>query len=282
MECPDLFRIGDKWYLLFSQYGRTEYRIGDTAYGPWRKPRYPHFDIGDYYFYAAKTLYDGQRRLLVGWCGDLAGGKDARHALWGGAIVTPREIIAGDDGQLSLHCPTEYLRIFNSVVKIQYNDFILVAGEWHVGNDGLTTPMAQGMSACLCESKSTDIMMRGIIEPLQSRGNVGVVLRSAPDLSSHYLLNFDLDSGHLTLERYSTVYAFHGPTLEGERILASRSFPLREGEPIAFTIFLKDNILELFAQGITATAPLQDLQGHHFGFMTRDANVRFSEIEIKE
>ena len=41
-ECPELYRIGDTWYLSysrFSEFGGTIYRMSDNPFGGWRTPR---------------------------------------------------------------------------------------------------------------------------------------------------------------------------------------------------------------------------------------------------
>ncbi|HDS74424.1 MAG TPA: hypothetical protein ENN56_02690, partial [Firmicutes bacterium] len=46
-ECPDLFRIGDTKYLIWSEFSdrfRTRYRLADSFDGPWRRPSDDQFD----------------------------------------------------------------------------------------------------------------------------------------------------------------------------------------------------------------------------------------------
>lgn len=67
-ECPDLFRIGEWWYLIYSSYtGRfgTFYRMSRSLNGPWITPQEEAFDGRAYY--AAKSVSDGQKRYLFGW-----------------------------------------------------------------------------------------------------------------------------------------------------------------------------------------------------------------------
>lgn len=37
-ECPDYFALSGKYYLIFSHYGRGEYRISDKPFTDWREP----------------------------------------------------------------------------------------------------------------------------------------------------------------------------------------------------------------------------------------------------
>ncbi len=76
LECPDIFRIGDKWYLVFSRINRDEhrktfYRVADSPDGPWRRSEDAsghHETFDGLYLYAAKTAGDGTNRYLSGWC----------------------------------------------------------------------------------------------------------------------------------------------------------------------------------------------------------------------
>ena len=67
-ECPDLFKMGDWWYLLFSEFTdlvRTRYRMSRSLSGPWIIPERDDFD--GHAFYAAKTASDGNKRFIFGW-----------------------------------------------------------------------------------------------------------------------------------------------------------------------------------------------------------------------
>jgi beta-fructofuranosidase len=66
-ECPDLFKIGEWWYLVYSAYTErfaTFYRMSKSLHGPWVAPKEDTFDGRAYY--AAKTVSDGTRRYAFG------------------------------------------------------------------------------------------------------------------------------------------------------------------------------------------------------------------------
>ena len=68
-ECPDMFQIGDWWYLIFSEFSEaclTRYRMSRSPSGPWITPPVDSFDGRA--FYAAKTASDNKgHRFLFGW-----------------------------------------------------------------------------------------------------------------------------------------------------------------------------------------------------------------------
>ncbi len=111
-ECPDLFRIGDWWYLTFSEYRdlwSMHYRMARSPAGPWLIPA--DDSLEGRAFYAAKTVFDGTRRLLIGWTAGKEGGSDGAKYSWGGCLTT-HEVHQRSDGTLSLCLPTELEKDF--------------------------------------------------------------------------------------------------------------------------------------------------------------------------
>ena len=66
-ECPDLFQIGDTWYLI----GGDHYSIAKDPRGPLPGRRSPT-SIDRPFIYAAKRMFDGQRHIWTGWLWDRA------------------------------------------------------------------------------------------------------------------------------------------------------------------------------------------------------------------
>jgi len=99
-ECPDLFRVGEWWYLVYSTLTDrtvTRYRMARSLEGPWTAPADDELDgLG---LYAAKTIFDGEHRYLVGWSPNYTAGRDGAPWLWGGSLVV-HELAQADDGRL--------------------------------------------------------------------------------------------------------------------------------------------------------------------------------------
>lgn len=110
-ECPDLFRMGDYWYLVYSTLTDrtvTRYRMSRTLAGPWTAPADDELDgLG---MYAAKTVTDGDHRYLVGWCPNYAAGKDGAPWLWGGNLIV-HQLSQAPDGRLLVSQPAGARRI---------------------------------------------------------------------------------------------------------------------------------------------------------------------------
>ena len=82
MECPELFKMGEYWYLVFSTFSdqfTTHYRISKNWNGPWEIPDDDVFDTrADY---AIKTASDGKRRFAFGWIASKYGNTDLVHGM---------------------------------------------------------------------------------------------------------------------------------------------------------------------------------------------------------
>ena len=127
LECPDIFKMGNYWYLVYSESYRTswsrkvKYMMADTYEAlkacfndpgaNW--PKDGHEGVLDTRaFYAGKTASNGTDRYIWGWCpfrsgGDIdemnvsVGGGDGNEPNWSGALVC-HKVIQHADGTLTL------------------------------------------------------------------------------------------------------------------------------------------------------------------------------------
>ena len=119
-ECPDVFKMGDWWYLVYSdqtsfmrmvQYfkGRTLDELKDCTKGDaGRWPDAREGKLDGRAFYAGKTASDGVNRYVWGWCPTRAGKDNAnvgeKEPEWAGNLVMHR-LIQHEDGRLTLGVP---------------------------------------------------------------------------------------------------------------------------------------------------------------------------------
>lgn len=107
MECPEVFKIGEWWYLVFSTFNDkfvTHYRMAKNPEGPWMIPEDDVFDTrADY---AIKTASDGKRRFAFGWIASKKGNTDFGPWEWGGNMVFHEIMQDKNTGRLTI-CPTD-------------------------------------------------------------------------------------------------------------------------------------------------------------------------------
>lgn len=117
-EMPDLFRMGDWWYLLTTEYSdksKTVYRMSRELSGPWSAPMDDAFDGRAYY--AARSASDGEHRYLFGWVPTKAGDDDAARFEWGGTLVV-HEVLQRPDGSLAVGMPEGVRLAFAPAVPV--------------------------------------------------------------------------------------------------------------------------------------------------------------------
>ncbi|MDE5882950.1 MAG: DUF4975 domain-containing protein [Muribaculaceae bacterium] len=118
-ECPDVFKMGDWWYLVYSEKDasmrRVQYFKGRTLEelkkctvndaGIWPDNHEGVLDSRS--FYAGKTASDGNERYIWGWCPTRPGkdntnvGAYPAEPSWAGSLVAHR-LIQHPDGSLTL------------------------------------------------------------------------------------------------------------------------------------------------------------------------------------
>ncbi len=99
LECPNFFKVDDKWVLLTSPYRPVEYMVGDfdlasLTFTPQTKGVLDagFSDVPN--FYATNTLYDEQGRcILLAWVRGFA-----KEQGWNGCLALPRIVSIGPDG----------------------------------------------------------------------------------------------------------------------------------------------------------------------------------------
>lgn len=104
-EMPDLFRIGEWWYHITSEYSdrsKIVYRMSRSLRGPWLAPVDDAFDGRAYY--AGRTAEVDGQRILFGWVPTREEGDDCKNYEWGGVFVA-HEVYQREDGALGVRIP---------------------------------------------------------------------------------------------------------------------------------------------------------------------------------
>lgn len=99
IECPDFFKLGDRYVLMFSKMNTSE-RSTIFVVGDFEDGRLVSYSINTPEwgpdFYAPQTFLDGERRIMIGWL--YHWGKTAPEACpFAGALSIPRGLQIVDD-----------------------------------------------------------------------------------------------------------------------------------------------------------------------------------------
>lgn len=142
-ECPDLFRMGDWWYLVYSEQHdavrRVQYFKGRSLdelractandAGIWPDDHEGFLDGRG--FYAGKTASDGENRYIWGWCASKAGNNTDGARDWAGNLVCHR-LIQHTDGTLALGEAKAVAESFGNSTTV--SDFSLENGQCRMMN----------------------------------------------------------------------------------------------------------------------------------------------------
>ena len=111
-ECPEIFRMGRWWYLVYSEFTDrfvTRYRMSRSPEGPWLAPERDTIDGRG--FYAAKSAEWDGRRLFFGWIASRQDERDDGRWLWAGTLAC-LEAVQEADGTLDFRIPHEALEAY--------------------------------------------------------------------------------------------------------------------------------------------------------------------------
>ncbi|ROI03252.1 DUF4975 domain-containing protein [Chryseobacterium sp. G0240] len=144
LECPDIFKIGNYWYLVFSENwsenAGTHYRMSSTPNGPWIKPANDRFDGS--YLYAAKTASDGTQRYLFGWTARRVPESNTGGKEWAGNLVT-HQLVQAADGTLGVKQPQSVASVFsqNAALTVEQSSGTITqnGNTFTLGNNSIVT-----------------------------------------------------------------------------------------------------------------------------------------------
>ena len=144
-ECPNVFKMGEWWYLVYSELHKEIRRVqyfkartfeGLAACTKDDNPVWPDNHEGyldSRGFYAGKTASDGTNRYIWGWCptrrdnNNTAVNNDNGEPDWAGTLVAHR-LIQHDDGSLTLGEIETVRNWFNDEVSVSTTAASIAAG----------------------------------------------------------------------------------------------------------------------------------------------------------
>jgi beta-fructofuranosidase len=274
-ECPELVPVGERFVLLYSDYG-VQARVGADPAGPFETPAAAQLD--DFRWYAAKTAASGERRLVFAFAFDRiaadttaasvddqaidpappvlgeAGPGTPEHEpddgspwTWGGVMAFPRELTVDDRGGPALRPAPELKRLrLEPLPLAPHVDGAL--GTWRVERagdgvtlDGSVQPGGRGTElAFLRAGRHPEQVELVATAAWPADGHVGLVLYADEDVGRGYRVDLDRARGDLTLRRLIPHRNPASPILQ--RMPLPRDLPDR----VDLRALLDGTLLELF------------------------------------
>ena len=271
-ECPDLFRIGDWWYLVFSEFTDrivTTYRMSRSPFGPWVSPKINSFD--GHAFYAAKSASDGKRRILFGWNCIKQDERDDAPWQWGGTII-PHEIVQQPDGTLAVKCPRE--------VAAQYPDRLPLSAGRTMGSvsyqDGKYLLGGEGKSLCMLGAMPENGKIELSFTASDDCGDFGLLLRADAGVDAYYAVRFEPRFNRLAMDIQP-----RADNTRHTQVDVERWCPVVPGEKNKLLILFEGSVLEVYVNDkVAMSARMFDRREGDFGIFTHNTSVCFEEIGL--
>lgn len=199
MECADEFKMGNYWYLVFSENWSenrgTHYRYATSPSGPWITPENDRLDGS--YLYAAKTVSDGPNRYYVGWSARNSPETNGGDKEFGGNLVA-HQLVQNSDGTLGVKQIQSMASVFgnNTALNIvsKSGNVSQSGNNFTVGNSSLVTfENLKKANSISFDLKTTSTGSTGIILAQDAVAKSGVKIAFEPE--SNRLATYNVTSG---------------------------------------------------------------------------------------
>lgn len=275
-ECPDLFKLGNKWYLVYSTFSEkfvTHYRMSDKLSGPWTSPIEDTFDGRA--FYAAKTAKVGDKRMAFAWVPTKRGESDFGQYEWGGNFIA-HEIDQTTDNKLTVKPVDGLINMFNKeavnekINKVEIENF-------------------EGEKSYVINGMKETCMIEAVIEFSEGVRSFGIGLRQDSALANGYYLRFEPFYNRIVADmwprRISGVNQWY---VDGDKpfmIELERPFDYKslKDNKVHIRVVADGSIICLYVNNTTAlTMRAYNMKRTNWGFFVKDGSIRVSDIHLYE
>jgi len=286
-ECPDLFKMGDWWYLIYSTYTgfyATVYRMSKSIDGPYIIPKKETFDTRG--FYAGKTVENNGKRYLVGWCATKEAhyykdwnpkysGNDYNVFDWAGNVIV-HEISQAEDGTLNVKIPESVYNTFNKTVKLEMmNTF----NNWEIGDARLKIT-TNNFSAVIANEMTDTCLIECSITFNNDMRRCGVFIRGTSEIDKAY---------YITLNTQRNMIEFNSYLWQDEKgwrylpyeVEQQRPYEFKSDHKYQMKILTAGSIcIVYFNDEVALTARMYDIADGRFGFFVVGGETEFEDIRF--
>jgi beta-fructofuranosidase len=273
-ECPDLFKMGDYYYLIFSEFTdryQTTYRMSKSIHGPWVTPRVNTFD--GHAFYAAKTASDGVKRYIFGWNPIKDKEQDEGIWQWGGNIIV-HELVQDSDGLLYVKCPESVRNAYPTSCEILATRLI---GTMKQVDDSLVLGNSYGRTIVSYGALPNVSKIEFDFEIFNDTGDFGIILNESRSVDNYYTVRFEPLFQRVAFDRWPRKERTQHTLTDVERYL-----PLTKGVKNHVTLLIQDSVLEVYVNDrVAMSTRMFDFRGN-WGLYTQSTVVKFSSIRCNK
>ena len=268
-ECPDLFRLGDWWYLVFSEFtdrSMTRYRMSRSLRGPWLTPANDTFDGRAYY--AAKTAGVGDERYVFGWLPTREGETDSGGWQWGGHLVT-HQVIQRTDGTLAVRPPATVLAPFVKPITLTPR---AVLGQWHT--EGAFSADAVGrFSAATLAAMPDECLIQAEITYAPGTASCGLLLRADDTLDTYYQVRLEPAAQRMVIDRW--------PRPGDQPFILERPLAMQPDRPVRLRVLVDGTCLVVYADDeVALCCRMYEHRTGALGLFVTEGAARFGKVTL--
>ena len=279
LECPDLFRIGDTWYLTFSWDCVTYYAIGESMNGPFAAPEDNILDGqglmegNGFVFYAAKTAQWNGETYLCGWLGRPGLSADSGIYQWAGNVLN-HQLVQHADNTLGVVAPKAFEDYFTEDMVFSAED---VEGTADIEGNDIALSAQDGEIALADMGVRAPTMMLECDVTLDSDGCAGFAFGGSEADEAYTALCLDAERNLLHYEGYElTELSTYEP-------MAITRFDFSDSAVHHVTLVCENEIVVMYIDDEKALSSRigHSTDGAHIGVFSEGCEAAFSNITMK-
>lgn len=282
-ECPDLFQLGETWYLVFSEFSdrfATRYRMSRSADGPWCGAAEDSLD--DRAFYAAKTATDGSRVYAFGWIPTKSGQADDGAWEWAGDLAV-HELVPRPDGTLASCLPGSLRDSFT--VRQPVAGGVPITADWEIADGSWTALAPDSATQLLLAELPERCMVSAQVRFQPCTRECGLILRASAEPEAGYYLRLEPGRQRFVLDRWPRIVSGeHQWQIGGDKPFAvetERHVGLAPETPHRLEVMLDGSIgVAYLDDEVAMSFRMYDQRSGALGIFVADGGVTFTNVEI--
>ncbi len=279
LECPDLFCIGDTWYLTYSWDCVTYYAMGESMYGPFYAPSDNILDGkstmegSGFIYYAAKTAQINGDLYLCGWHGRAGLSADSGLYQWGGNVLN-HQLVQREDKTLGVKAPESLCSYFTAEKPFRAAG---MEGKVDIRGNSIALSANPGSYALADMGTRPATMTLECDVSLDDKGCVGFAFGGSEADEAYTALCLDADRMLLHYEGYEIT------ELDKYEPMAFTHFDFSKSDVHHVKLVCENEIVVLYIDNCKALSSriTHSIEGAHIGVFADGCGATFSNISIK-
>ena len=259
-EMPDLFKIGDWWYHIVTEYSdrsKMVYRMSKSLNGPWIAPKDDAFDGRAYY--AGRTFELNGQRILFGWVATKDKDDDDENFIWAGTFMA-HEVYQKEDGTLGVRIPETVWNAFDKEEK--KDDFVI------------DTPTKS--SEVVIGRNTGDIFkFEADVEFSEGTRTFGVRFYEDEDKAESYQFVFNTTENRYVFEKKP-----NWPWPANQNIGLERPLDLIPGKKYNIRMIVDDTIATIYVDGVALNARAYKRPGESLSLFASEGSLKVTNCKV--